>query len=62
MARKRIGRENQMHTLKSWLLELKNNKAINFKTLETASPSDPNWEHINDIITIKQNQFNQSNL
>ena len=61
MGKKRVGRERQMHTLKSWLLDLKNNREITFKTLYTASPSDPNWEHINDIITLKTNQFNQHN-
>lgn len=54
MAKKRHGRDKQMHVIKSWLLELKNNKAINLSTLRETSPLHGSYQHQCDIIELKK--------
>jgi hypothetical protein len=54
MAKKRHGRDKQMHVIKSWLLDLKNNKAINLITLRETEPSHGSYQHQHDIIELKK--------
>jgi hypothetical protein len=57
MSKKRYGRDKKMHVIKSWLLDLKNNQAINLVTLSETKPSHGSYEHQHAIIELKK-QYN----
>jgi hypothetical protein len=54
MSKEKYGKERQLHVLKTWLLGLKSNREITLQVYHRTSQADKRYQHIADIITLKQ--------